>query len=275
MKYIAAFLLFTVSVCHGLRLPNRSWAKEVTLKDDDTCPSIFSCKDCNNVRVCHPDSDGTLKLLKEYTCPTNRPWCDADSGTCTELEPPRCGQPDDFVCLKNNQYFPHTDCNKFHFCDEKYVAKLFECNPSTLVFNPIKQRCDDPQSTPCGTFNCENSLVKKSKHSQFVDFYAFCNNEATNTAPVVVNICPEMYVLNTTSQLCEPDCTRYSSINIPDADDCHYYYHCNNIVFMPDEQYMKIERKKCPEGQAYDSSVFQCVQNVADACNKKQNIYQM
>ncbi|CAH1396679.1 unnamed protein product [Nezara viridula] len=268
MKYIAAFFLFTVTVCHGLRLPSK-WARAVTLGDGDECPSIFSCKDCNTVRVCHPDNSGKLVVLKESGCPAVRPWCDADSGTCTEKEPPRCGKTDDFICLKNNHYFPDENCHRFHYCDNTYTAKLFECNPNTKVFNPIKQQCDDPAETTCNSFDCTNSAVKKAKHGLFVDYYALCNKAGANAGPLVVNVCPEMYVLNTTSQLCAPDCDRYSSINIADVEDCHFYYHCKAIYLNPGDKITKLEKRQCPAGLAYDSTQFTCVdEGTVEACSK-------
>ncbi|MCH1932322.1 hypothetical protein L9G16_19420, partial [Shewanella sp. A25] len=96
------------------------------------------------------EKTGKVVFLKDSTCPTARPWCDSESGTCTDKVPPRCGAQDNFVCLKKNQYFPDSNCHQFHFCDDKYESKLFKCNPETKVFNPIPQQCDDPSVTKRG-----------------------------------------------------------------------------------------------------------------------------
>nr|BAN20663.1 unkown protein [Riptortus pedestris] len=274
MKSLSVILLFAIvgawSDDFSQLMPDPSWAKPFVslkanknpLKADDTCPGPYSCSSCNVARVCKPTDKG-FEVVQEIQCPSDRPFCNSDTGTCVAEAPGNCGGPDDdFICMGNGRY-PDKSCNKFHVCLD-YHAKSFECKIEGHAYNPKTQVCEP--SAACGSFDCSTNQVRKAAHDVSSRYFAYCNQDSQG--PLVIDSCPPQFKLDTETQLCTPDCTKDGII--ADPSDCHHYYKCTNIHLRRDMSYWKVDRLKCIDGQAYSPEEFLCVdESKVSTCPKK------
>ena len=128
----------------------------------------------------------------------------------------------------------------------------------------------DPSIVKCGTYVCSNNAVQKANHEVFDWYFAMCGDDSNSNKPIVLDACPVFYAVNVTSQVCEPNCDKYKDKNIPDYEDCHFYYHCGTNYLTENIHYPYAARLECPKGQAYDPNTYNCEdETTVDSCNKK------
>ncbi|XP_014294097.1 uncharacterized protein [Halyomorpha halys] len=280
MRVLPALLLLAafVGIKANIRRPDPSWAVEVKpdptsrrlrsnslikANEDVVCTSnkIFSCSDCKTATVCRPKDDGTLIHYSDIPCPTDRPFCDSTSGTCSTVASLNCGDTEDsFICLEKKQFFPDAECTQFHYCDKTYTPRKFKCITDGNVYNAAEQRCvPQTDSSSCGKFECDGNTLKKMKHTNFPRYYAMCKKDENADSPLVVGVCPPYYQIGLTSQVCEPDCNAHGNGNIPDATDCTKYYACKETKLPDGSYYMQKDSKTCLPDSSFDSTLFMCV----------------
>ncbi|KAL1138255.1 hypothetical protein AAG570_009944 [Ranatra chinensis] len=234
--------------------------KSAELKADPSCPSqLYSCATCSATRICVPLPNGTWHHVQDVPCADPTPYCQKSTGSCSAEPDIDCGQKDGFICTRDG-YFPDVkDCSVYHVCTN-FVANSFQCINKT--YDAIAQDCVKSTES-CSPFDCEAKSGRKVPHSRYDTFFAYCRSDVA----ALVDRCDQAYVLNGTSQLCQPPC----KANGPVADntDCHKYFTCSMVYYTKDIVIPQLASHACPPGMGFDPVHLICTNVAADVPNCK------
>uniref|UniRef100_A0A224XLG9 Putative chitin binding peritrophin-a domain protein n=1 Tax=Panstrongylus lignarius TaxID=156445 RepID=A0A224XLG9_9HEMI len=134
------------------------------------CTSYFSCLDCKTARICKPDGLGKFQQVTTIPCPTDKPYCNEVSGTCSATPDVKCGAADaTFICMGDG-YFPDANCTNYHICTE-FKAFKYHCAVKGENYDAEQRKCR--AEAPCGTFDCKAS-GQKVFHDYYPQYYGYC-----------------------------------------------------------------------------------------------------
>ncbi|XP_054271510.1 mucin-2-like [Macrosteles quadrilineatus] len=230
------------------------------------CTREYSCLNCTAARICAPSFDAlSLYEVKRFTCPSEMPYCNYTTGTCSNYVDPQCSDiphnGSNFICMRDG-YFPDPQfCSVYYHCQEDVATKYICEYP--LQYNPYTQDCENENwfctdmEEKCRDYYSGIKLMFGDVQNYFV----YCENNSV----ITVDRCIGAYKFNFNSQLCVPTCPHEGLF--PKDDDCANYYQCSPRSHIKSSGYIMTDLT-CQEGQGFSESSYQCVdRSLASNCN--------
>lgn len=153
----------------------------MAVSEETNCTAQFSCLDCKTARICKPDGSGNFQQVMTIPCPKEKPYCTAETGTCSDLPDDSCRTSDaSFVCMDDG-YFPDANCTDYHVCVGLQAYK-FHCSVEGEYFNAKKNKC--ASNSYCDTYtNCTMAGVKVA-HQVYPQYFGYCSSPGS---PAVID----------------------------------------------------------------------------------------
>ncbi|XP_022196219.2 uncharacterized protein LOC111053608 [Nilaparvata lugens] len=181
-----------------------------------SCYKPYSCLNCTTARVCrpNPNGDGTFIDYKDFNCTKDRPFCDQATGSCStkpssdecEVDSAVLGE---YVCMKDGVFPDPTSCKKYFRC-KNLTSISFNCSTDgNDNYDAFKEKCFDSSYcsfVDCFRYNGFKRVVRIG--DQVTPFFAYC----IRSRAAVMDKCDGKYLLNETTQMCEPVCS-YPDVN--------------------------------------------------------------
>ncbi|KAF7396019.1 hypothetical protein HZH68_010069 [Vespula germanica] len=198
----------------------------ITIEKNDTnpCNATRECLSCTTSRLCIPDeSSNKLKQIMTINCSMvyMKPYCDIDTGLCTNVAPNHCPS-NDFICPSIDGVYPDpNNCARYHICVNGY--RITNTCPPNNIYDTQLENCKFSRySYGCITINCKGKEGQYFVYPTNDKIYGTCVNEQ----PYFIGRCKAYEKFDINLKRCTRVCKRIE--NQP-TDDCQKYIRCAQI----------------------------------------------
>ncbi|KXJ82877.1 hypothetical protein RP20_CCG010733 [Aedes albopictus] len=220
------------------------------------------CIGCQTYKVCtgQPTDDTDSK----ERCPSDKPYCESTSGTCSEtadnsIKQCSSGSTDNsttptttFKCTGEGKFPDPFSCDKFYYCNEQGADGVPNDCPPNYSYNVTSQQCTQTAGA-CQLIDCSSEYVFNEYPTDPQYFY-YCKTGASGSqSEIYLFSCGSGAKFDVCSEQCVFECT--SEGLFAKASNPNKYYQCYS-----ENGSLKYIERSCPvENQVFDEMVQFCV----------------